>query len=354
MTITKDLFDQQRRPRFGNANPERMQLAFWEWMIRGEDTSASPDDDNSFADIGQMMRDGKLKSVYGPYRARDLFHIPPNRDDGPIWTFDRMGRSTTELPDGRLIHVGGEHEDFYDPDFCIYNDVVVFGPPGASESDESIEIYGYPKEIFPPTDFHTATLDAHRIVIVGCLGYKSARRPGFTPVYALDTADYAISPLPTTGEMPGWISKHLASVDTPGVITVRGGEIANAGNGKHHFRRNVEDYALNLASGLWTRLTNRNWLQFSIRLKGGQHLPLDGRPKPASLVPRNATPMPCEQYRGARFAFQGVPVSLAVHLWSIDIICEGDLPERQAFEMAEEIRLKTEAALKDSCVLEQI
>ena len=33
--ISRELFDQQRRPRFGNANPERMTLAFWEWMIRG-------------------------------------------------------------------------------------------------------------------------------------------------------------------------------------------------------------------------------------------------------------------------------------------------------------------------------
>jgi len=26
-----------------------------------------------------------------------------------------------QLPDGRLVSVGGEHEDYYDPDFCIYN-----------------------------------------------------------------------------------------------------------------------------------------------------------------------------------------------------------------------------------------
>jgi len=32
--ITLELFDQERRPRLGNANPERMQLAFWELMVR--------------------------------------------------------------------------------------------------------------------------------------------------------------------------------------------------------------------------------------------------------------------------------------------------------------------------------
>jgi hypothetical protein len=42
---------------------------------------------------------------------------------------------------------GGEHEDFYDPDFCIYNDVFVH------ERDGSVAIYGYPESVFPPTDY---------------------------------------------------------------------------------------------------------------------------------------------------------------------------------------------------------
>ena len=35
MQITREVFDEQRRPRFGTANPERMRLEFWDWMIRG-------------------------------------------------------------------------------------------------------------------------------------------------------------------------------------------------------------------------------------------------------------------------------------------------------------------------------
>jgi hypothetical protein len=30
MRISREVFDEQRRPRFGTANPERMRLAFWE------------------------------------------------------------------------------------------------------------------------------------------------------------------------------------------------------------------------------------------------------------------------------------------------------------------------------------
>jgi hypothetical protein len=161
-----------------------MTLAFWEWMIRG--TEAAPNDaEGSSEDWGPLMREGKLKSSYGPYRARDLFNIPLNREDGPIWTFDRMGATRSFLPDGRVICVGGEHEDFYDPDFYIYNDVVVLGP------HRRIEIYGYPKEVFPPMDFHTATVAGDRIVIVGGLGYVKDRRPGHIPVHEIDLSQYA-------------------------------------------------------------------------------------------------------------------------------------------------------------------
>ena len=72
-----------------------------------------------------------------------------------------MGQSQTELPDGRLICVAGEHEDSYDPDFHIYNDVVVFDPSG------EYEIYGYPQNVFPPTDFQVV-LTLERQAIDAC------------------------------------------------------------------------------------------------------------------------------------------------------------------------------------------
>jgi len=149
-------------------------------MIRGEEVE-TVEDDRGLADSSAVKREGKLKSAYGPYRARDFFKVPMNREDGPIWTFERYGSTRTELPDGRVICVGGEHEDHYDPDFHIYNDVVVFGLGG------KIEIYGYPIEVFPPTDFHSATVVGDEIVVIGCLGNVKDRRPGFTPVYSVNT-----------------------------------------------------------------------------------------------------------------------------------------------------------------------
>lgn len=250
MQITRELFERQRHPRFGNANPQRMDCTFWEWMIRGEH-DISPDRECKLAESGLLMRDGKLKSASGPHRARDLFDIPTIREDGPIWTFDRMGATRTGLPDGRVVCVGGEHEDFYDPDFCIYNDVVVFGP------GERIDIYGYPRELFPPTDFHTATLTGDRIVIIGSVGYKDERQSRYTPVYVLHLNDFHVSKLETTGEMPGWISEHQAELETADMIAIRDGKVMRDTHKGHCFVRNLEHFSLNLKTGCWSRLTNR-------------------------------------------------------------------------------------------------
>ena len=97
MDISRELFDQQRRPRFGNANPERMRLEFWEWMIRGEEEPPT-EGERRLAGPGIMMREGTLKSGYGPYRARDLFKVALNCEDGPIWTFERYGATRNEYP----------------------------------------------------------------------------------------------------------------------------------------------------------------------------------------------------------------------------------------------------------------
>jgi hypothetical protein len=249
MEISRDTFDRQRRPRFGNANPERMHLAFWEWMIRGPNSRVIREHGGDYAAQFGLFREGRLKSVCGPWRARDLFEIPLNREEGPIWTFDRMGRTCTKLPDGRTVCIAGEHEDSYDPDFCIYNDVVVFGP------GDQIEIYGYPKEVFPPTDFHTATLVGDRIILVGCLGYVDDRRPGHTPVYALNLVGYRISEIETYGEIPGWILDHEAESVSDGIINIRGGKVVEEGDGKQQFRQNLEHYTLDIRSAIWRRVT---------------------------------------------------------------------------------------------------
>jgi hypothetical protein len=310
-----------------------MSFAFWEWMIQ-----------RSLGDAGLPKND----RVPGPHQAREFFGVEQKDEDGPIWTFDRMGASRNRLPDGRIVYIGGEHEDFYDPDFCIYNDVVVLKP--ANE----IQIYGYPKEVFPPTDFHTATLVHDRIVVIGTVGYQGTRRLGHTPVYALDLATYRISEVKTSGDMPGWISEHRASLDMKGVIKVRRGRVLHFSRGKERFRPNYEDYALDTKTWVWNRLTNRNWREFSIRQEKGAFIG-DGEPKPEALFPRGIEHdvMPHKKDESARIIVEGVPVSLTIDIARIRVLIEGDMPEVAAGRLAEAIRERTEAAIKRPCILER-
>jgi hypothetical protein len=345
--ISQELFDLQRRPRFGNANPERMQIAFWEWMIRGDESTLA-EADADIANLGPMTSNTKIRSGYGPYHARKLFKMPLNCEDGPIWTFERMGATRSELPDGRILCIGGEHEDYYDPDFYIYNDVIVFG-----RADE-VEIYGYAPEVFPPTDFHTATLVNDRIIVIGCLGYQNARRPGHTPVYALDVARFHITEIQTTGENPGWIFKHEAELDPHGTINIRGGEIIQKREDGQQYRRSLEDYALDVSSWTWLRTTNRNWRQFSIRQENKGMFVMDRRPEPQALLPRAIKHIvtPCEEWNRTRIVIDGVPVSLRVGVSFIDVIIEGNLPPEISQRLAEEVRVNAEAIVGSRCVVE--
>jgi len=217
-----------------------------------------------------------------------------------------------------------------------------------------IEIYGYPKEVFPPTDFHTATLAYDQVVIIGCLGYKNERRPGCTPVYSLGLSDYRISEVKTSGEMPGWISEHETSYDPKGVITIRHGQLIQEHQGQQRTRRNFEDYSLDMRSGVWQRLTNRNWLEFTIRQEKGLFI-LENKPTPEALLPRNIEYdiAPCADHEILRVIVAGVPVSLTLGIKYLRIVVEGDMPEALLGHLAEEIRANAESAVHGRCILEK-
>lgn len=181
-----------------------------------------------------------------------MFEGPSSLEVGPCWCAQRFGQTATTLPDGTVIRIGGEHEDYYDPDFTIYNDVIVVAPGG------ELRIFGYPLDVFAPTDFHTATLAGDGIAIIGSLGYAGARTPGVTPVYLLDLATRAITRAPSTGAAPGWIHQHTAELSGR-TIVVRGGLVAIEG-----LRENIDSWAYDLDSGVWTRLTELRWQQWEI------------------------------------------------------------------------------------------
>ena len=234
-SVTRELFLKWRSPRAGRTNPERLNNPVWEWLVR---------------------------SRLNAYSANERFNGPDSLGAGPCWCFKRFGQSSTLLPDGRKVLVGGEHEDHYDPDFCIYNDVVVLHPDGR------MDLFGYPKDDFPPTDSHSATLVGKQIIIIGNLGYGEQRKPGITPIFILDLDNFSMSRATAHGDQPGWLHKHITSCSDNLSILVQRGMI-DRGPGTS-LVENIDDWRLHLSDWRWERLTERRWQQWEIRRKDGR------------------------------------------------------------------------------------
>lgn len=202
---------------FGNSNPEKMNVPFWNAMIRSGATAAA---------------------------ARQKYS---DENDEPVWCFKRFGKSINELPDGRIIEIAGEHEDWYDRDFCIYNDVIVH------HGDGTFDIFCYPKDVFPTTDFHSATLVGTSIYIIGNLGYEV--NYGETPIFRLDTNSYGIETLKSGGDSPGWISEHKAEYDLrTNSIKIAGGKLWSLADGEDSYEDNTKEFSLDLTSLTWNRI----------------------------------------------------------------------------------------------------
>ena len=219
LNVSQSEYREGCRPRFGNANPELMDVPLWREMVR---------------------------SGISAYQAKAQFGDEHNMEQ-PTWCFSRFGGSFTELPDGRFVQIGGEHEDHYDPDFCIYNEVIVHDPSA------DFQIFGYPKNVFPPTDFHSASYVDGFIYIIGRLGYHGSRQFGTTPVFRLNCATWRMEPVQTSGENPGWIYEHKCQFENDGVFVVSGGKICNMRDGEEHHDENTDTFCLDLVSMKWTR-----------------------------------------------------------------------------------------------------
>lgn len=207
------------RRRFGRENPEVMDIPFWREMVR---------------------------AGISAYEAKAQFGDTDSME--PTWCYSRYGTSFTELPDGRFVQIGGEHEDFYDPDFCIYNDVVI------NERSGNLEIIGYPSEVFPPTDFHSATLIDGHIYIIGGLGYSGSRKFGITPIYRLDCRTWKMESLESFGNNPGWIYDHTATLSEPRSLIISGGKVGQEINGEERHTDNLDRFCLNLSNMRWRRI----------------------------------------------------------------------------------------------------
>lgn len=344
------LFLEWRSPRFGNANPQRMNNPVWEWLIRSRANS---------------------------YAAMQRFNCPSACEAGPTWCFERFGQSKTELADGRTVFIAGEHEDSYDPDFCIYNDVVVQRPNG------DLDILGYPREVFTPTDFHSATVIGDRIVLIGSLGYPEDRKFGSTQVLQLKLSDFQISQITASGEAPGWIHRHEAELRGEDVV-IRGGIIDRGHKGE--WIENIDDWALDLGSSRWRRLTERKWEQWEFRRADGKTNNLwrmrsdqmmrdlglsqtieeqfAKMPPIIAQIMREQPPLPKFDLRDLycppvqhetipageddfgvfRIRVDGVTVRYVEEMYSIRLVCEGELASHLVATLVTDLQKKLSAA----------
>jgi hypothetical protein len=186
-----------------------------------------------------------IRSGVNGYIATKTFKGPSSFRGGPVWCADRFGQSITFLDDGRIVQIGGEHEDSYDPDFCIYNDVFMHEPGG------QIGIYGYPESLFPPTDFHTATRIGPYIYVIGSLGYDGTREYGRTPIYRLHTATFEIERLHASGTEPGWIYGHTTKQRSSSELEVTSGKIVTSDGTTEQHAENDKTFVLDVARMIW-------------------------------------------------------------------------------------------------------
>ena len=205
--------------------------------------------------IDDPFRCAMVRAGESAYGARLRFEDEPTFEYGRepngigasvVWCFDRFGQSTTRLPDGRTVLVAGEHDDGGDPDFRIYNDVAVFEPDG------SFTLYGYPFAVFPPTDFHTATLVGEWILLIGSAGYPGSREGGI-PVYRLRTTDFRIERVATTGEDPGRLYGHRATLLEGGRVRIEGGKRIELRGAEETPVPNAEAFTLDVGTSVWSR-----------------------------------------------------------------------------------------------------
>ncbi|HXU83590.1 MAG TPA: ankyrin repeat domain-containing protein, partial [Polyangia bacterium] len=121
------------------------------------------------------------------------------------------------------------------------------------QPDGQVEISGYPEALFPPTDFHTATLVDDAIYVIGSLGYHGTRRPGETQVFRLDLESLPMERVETDGEGPGWIYGHRAELIERDLIRVWGGTVITSREGKEAHAPNPGRFVLDLSRRRWRR-----------------------------------------------------------------------------------------------------
>jgi hypothetical protein len=233
--IQSPLLESNAKPPFfkrGNSNPEQITENIYFYIIANQ---LNPTQLSQLFDLTTATQ-----QMLNTFHKTGVFDLSSGK---LLWNYDRFGTSRTILPDGGIVFIGGEHEDYYDSDFCIFNDVLHVDKSG------KMQLFFYLERDFPPTDFHSATYWKGNIIIIGNCGYHNRRELDQTPVYQLRLTDFSIKKLHTKGTNPGWIYKHNA-MERDGSIFVWGGTLADS----KEVQESSKMYRLDLKTLIWSLL----------------------------------------------------------------------------------------------------
>ncbi len=222
--------------RRGIKNPEKITDAFYYNTILNHNL---PSELRKAFYLDNLSQTDSYNRYLNASTKQQIHEIPEKR----LWNYRRFGTSATVLPDGGIVFIGGEHEDYYDDDFCIFNDVLHIDKAG------KMQLYFYSKADFIPTDFHTATFFEGHIIIIGNLGYQKDRIEGKTPVYLLNLTNFVIQEMDTHGQNPQWLSRHSARLIDEKII-IWGGQVFT----DNKLSDNNNFYSLDPKSGQWMKI----------------------------------------------------------------------------------------------------
>ena len=308
--LDEDMYVKWRYACYGKSPIKKVDSRVWEWLIRTRTSG---------------------------YMSRLVWGFGDEYPETAGWSFARFGQSKTVLPDGRIVYIAGEHEDSYDEDFFIYNDVVVI------HLDDRIDIYTYSEDVFPPTDFHSATLIDDKIVIVGRLGYD--KELTVTPVYILDINDFSIQEVETVGVSPSRLHEHEAVLSADGNrISFIGGKIRVPPDRTPI--ENIDNWELDVKTWSWYCRKNSQWMRWKCKREDGlrntlwqarrtldkhleYHSDIDYKMRALSCLyepPVSFQPMNSQELRTHLICIDGVVVRYSEESYHIVVTVEGSLP----------------------------
>jgi hypothetical protein len=240
--ISEPDYKRDQTPVYGTQNPELANKPFWCAMAKC-----------------------RTDAFYAEKLLRERHGYTLQSPNDPVWGNDRAGQTLNVLPGGSFVEIGGLSDplDPYDRDHHCYNDVIVHNGKG------HCDIYIYPKDVFPQTYYHSATLVGSQIYIIGNAWGKNEPKKyvGYTLVYVLNLDNFQINKVETSGNMPGWIFKHKAAFDGSNTIILSQGTIftgvtdtgvtyknTNRTKKDFHYKENTVRYSLCLKTMRWNQL----------------------------------------------------------------------------------------------------